>query len=66
MKPSIVSLTITFVKDQTTDDPIMEIMALLSDGHVIQKSEPVNGRIIRLDADYFYSPPQAVSEEDGA
>jgi hypothetical protein len=66
MKPSISSITLTFVKDQATDEAVMEIMALLSDGQIVQKSFPVNGKIIRLDAEYLLPMPKQVQEEDGA
>lgn len=66
MKPSISSITLTFVKDQTSNGAVMEIMALLSDGQIVQKTEPVNGRVVRLDPDYFTPTPKTASEDDGA
>lgn len=65
MKPTIVSVSITLVKDQFSEGMVMEIMALLSDGWLGQKTVPVDGRILRLDADFF-GPMPAPCDEDGA
>jgi hypothetical protein len=66
VKPSISSITLTFVKDQASDEAVMEIMALLSDGQIVQKAFPVNGKVIRLDAEYLLPMPKNDQEEDGA
>lgn len=67
-KPTIASMTITFVKNQFAEGQAMEIMAMLSNGQLVQRTYPVDGRIIRLDADILDSPEITVvpTEDDGA
>lgn len=66
MRPTIVSVTITVVKDQFSEGSVMEIMALLSDGRIVQKTVPLDGRVLRLDADFFLPPARSEPEEDAA
>lgn len=65
MKPTIESLSVTFVKNQFAEGQVMELIACLSDGQILQKTIPVDGRIVRLDADFFL-PKSEPMEVDGA
>lgn len=65
---SINGITLTFVKNQFADGMVMEVMAILNTGEVVQRTFPVDGRVIRLDAEILDSPEITVvkTEDDGA
>lgn len=56
-KPTLVSMTITFVKDQFKEGSVMEIMAILDTGTIVQKTVPMDGRTLRVDVDFFSPAP---------
>lgn len=69
MRHTITSMTITFVKNRTDDRLTMELMAMLSNGQIIQRDFPVESRVIRIDAESLDSPEITIkhdAEEDGA
>lgn len=56
--PSVISMTLTFIKDAESGETSMECMTIFTDGRIRQKCIPVDGRIVRLD----FNDPDAFEE----
>lgn len=52
----ILSLTVTFVKSQCDETVWMEIMAITDTGEIKEKRVPMDGRVLRIDANFFNEP----------